>query len=62
MKWFALGLVAAGGFFFLSGMHMDSTSSFEGGTFIYEILLVVGGLAAMVVGVGIILVDIFASL
>lgn len=62
MKWLALGLIAAGGFAVLSGLHMDSTSSFEGGTFIYEILLVVGGVVAMIVGAGIILVDVFASL
>ena len=62
MKWLALGLIVSGGFSVLSGLHMDSTSSFEGGTFMYEALLVMGGASAMIAGVSIILVDIFFSL
>lgn len=62
MKWLVLGLVVVGGFFFLSGMHMDSTASFEGGTFIYEILQLGGGLAVRIVGVGMILVEMFSTL
>ena len=62
MKWWALGLIAAGLTCVYSGMKSDATSSFEGGTFITEIFMIVGGLGLIVSGVIIFAVDIFISL
>jgi hypothetical protein len=61
-KWLALGLIAAGCAAFYAAYRMNATSSFEGGSFMGQIVVIAGGVISVAGGLGILLVEGFKAM
>jgi hypothetical protein len=62
LKWIGLSMMAGGAVAVGGAVAMDSSSSFERGTFMGEMILGGGGIIAFVIGAGLIFVDVILNL